>query len=62
MKPAVAGMPASASMAMVIGQASTGRLAPIPRSASMSSPSRVSRSRAITTANAARFIIVYTAR
>ena len=57
-KPAVAGKPASDSIAIVIGQASSGRVAPIPLSDAMSSPYGVSRSRAITTANAARFIPV----
>ena len=61
MKPAVAGKPASASIAIVIGQASSGRVAPMPFSEAMSSPSGVSRSRATMTANAARFITRYTA-
>ena len=56
MKPAVAGMPASASIAIVMGQASRGRSAASPASAEMSSPSEVSRSRATITANAATFI------
>ena len=56
MKPAVPGKPASASMLIVRGHASAGREAPIPATASMSSPSAVSRSRAITTANAAMFM------
>ena len=56
MKPAVGGMPASASMLIVIGQASSGRSAPNPASAEMSSLREVSRSRATTTANAAKFI------
>ena len=56
MKPAVAGMPARPSMLIVIGHASSGRSAPIPASADRSSPSDVSRSRATTTAKAAKFI------
>ena len=56
MNPPVSGRPASESIAIVIGQASAGRVQPIPSSASMWSPRSVSRSRAITTANAATFI------
>jgi hypothetical protein len=54
----VAGIPASESIAIVMGHASQGRLAPMPDSAAMSSPSPVSRSRAATTANAATFMNV----
>ena len=43
-------------MLIVSGHASSGRVAPIPATASMWSPSVVSRSRAITTANAAMFM------
>ena len=56
MKPAVAGKPARANIEIVSGQASQGRSAPSPRRARMSSPHGVSRSRAITTAKAARFM------
>ena len=56
MKPAVAGKPASDSIAIVIGQASHGDARPRSSSASMSSPRSSTRSRAITTANAAMFI------
>ena len=56
MNPAVAGMPARASIEIVIGQASQGRLAPSPAIDRRSSPYGVSRSRAITTAKAVRFI------
>jgi hypothetical protein len=56
MNPAVAGNPASASMAIVIGQASSGLAWPSPSNDFKSSPVSETRSRAITTANAARFI------
>ena len=56
MKPAVAGMPASASIEIVIGHASSGRSRPSPDSAAIESPSPVSRSRATITANAAMFM------
>ena len=56
MKPAVAGMPASDSIASVIGHASSGRETPRPATARMSSPNGVSRSRATITAKAARFM------
>ena len=56
MKPAVAGKPASDSIAMVIGQASQGAAAPRSRSDSSESPCSDTRSRAATTANAATFM------
>ena len=56
MNPAVAGMPASASIEIVIGHASHGRSRPRPVTASIESPSPVSRSRATITAKAAMFI------
>ena len=56
MKPAVAGKPASESIAIVIGQASAGLARPRSRSDSQSSPCSDTRSRAITTANAATFM------
>ncbi len=56
MNPAVAGRPASASIEIVSGQASSGRSRPSPCTALMSSPNSVSRSRTTITANAARFI------
>ena len=62
MKPAVAGIPASASMETVIGQANHGRSRPRPATASTESPKPVSRSRATITANAAMFMTTYTAR
>jgi hypothetical protein len=52
----VTGKPASESIAIVIGHASHGRSAPRPWSARRSSPYGVSRSRATTTAKAARFM------
>ena len=56
MKPTVPGIPASASIAIVIGHASHGRLAPNPASVEMSSsPSRINWA-AMMTANAARFM------
>ena len=55
MKPAVAGMPARLSIDSDIVSAMIGRLPPSPYSARMSSPNAVSRSRRITTANAAMF-------
>ena len=62
MNPAVAGMPARPSIEIVIGQASHGRSRPSPATASIESPSVVSRSRATITANEAMFIATYTAR
>ena len=62
MKPAVAGMPASASIEIVIGQASSGRSRPSPATAWIESPKPVSRSRATITANEAMFMNTYTAR
>ena len=56
MKPPVAGMPASESIATVSGHASHGRVWPIPATASMWSPNPVWRSRSTMTANAATFI------
>jgi hypothetical protein len=56
MKPAVAGTPASDSIAIVIGHASHGCVSPRFSSEEMSSPRSDTRSRAITTANAATFI------
>ncbi len=58
MNPEVPGSPARASIAIVSGQASSGRERPMPASAPMSSPRSVSRSRATTTAKTARFISV----
>ena len=62
MKPEVRGSPASASMEIVIGHASSGRSRPRPWTDLMSSPQGVSRSRITMTANTARFISVYAAR
>ena len=62
MNPAVAGIPASASMEIVIGHASSGRSRPRPAIASIESPQPVSRSRATITANEAAFMAMYTAR
>jgi hypothetical protein len=62
MKPAVAGMPASPSIASVMTAASRGCSAPRPVTARMSSPNGVDRSRITMTANAARFMNRYTAR
>ena len=56
MKPTVAGMPASDSIAIVIGQANHGCLAPSPAIEEMSSPTGLSRSAATITANAAMFM------
>ena len=56
MKPAVAGKPASESIAIVIGHASQGELVPRPSNERRSSPRSDTRSRATTTANAATFI------
>ena len=56
MKPTVAGKPASESIAIVIVQASTGEARPRSRNASIESPCSDTRSRPITTANAATFI------
>ena len=53
MKPTVPGIPASASIEIVIGQASHGLRAPSPASADRSAPSVRSRSWATITANAA---------
>ena len=58
MKPAVAGMPARPSRATVIAAASSGREAPSPTKPARSSPTPLSRSRATTTAKAARFMTV----
>ena len=57
MKPPVAGKPASASIEIVSGHASSGRELPRPATASIESPSGVSRSRMMITAKADRFII-----
>jgi hypothetical protein len=62
MKPAVAGMPARPSIAIVIGHASSGCARPRPSSERRSSPCSDTRSRATTTANAATFMNRYTAR
>ncbi len=62
MKPAVAGKPASESIAIVIGTASQGDERPRPSSDEMSSPRSCTRSRWMTTAKAATFISMYTAR
>ena len=56
MKPAVAGKPASDSIAIVIGQASSGLALPRPSSDFRPSPCSDTRSRAITTPNAAMFM------
>ena len=56
MKPAVAGMPASESIASVSTPASNGLAEPRPATDEMSSPRPVSRSRATITANAATFM------
>ncbi len=56
MKPTVPGMPASDSIAIVIGQASQGRRAPSPAMPARSSPSARSACAAAITANAARFM------
>ncbi len=56
MKPTVAGSPARASIAIVSGQASSGRSAPRPWTERIESPKGVSRSRATITVKAARFM------
>ena len=62
MKPTVPGIPASASMAIVIGQASHGLRAPRPARPDSSSPSARSCWTATITANAVRFMNRYRPR
>ena len=61
MNPAVAGTPASDSIAIVIGQASQGWVWPRFSNEDRSSPRSETRSRATTTAKAVTFISRYTA-